>query len=152
MSDVTPTPEETVPAAPTPAVEPDAKGRFYATGRRKSSVARVWIKPGSGEILVNGLSPEDYFKRATATMIVRQPLDVTRQLGHLDIFATVNGGGLSGQAGALRLGIARALVQSNTEYRPLLRREGMLTRDARVVERKKYGQHKARKKHQFSKR
>ncbi|MCH8125844.1 30S ribosomal protein S9 [candidate division KSB1 bacterium] len=126
--------------------------RYYATGRRKESVARVWMTPGSGEFKINGRSLLDHFKRETLKMLIEQPFEITETSGQYDISATVNGGGLSGQAGALRLGISRALLQINDEMRPLLRKAGFLTRDPRMVERKKYGQPKARKRFQFSKR
>ena len=126
--------------------------RYYATGRRKESVARVWMTPGSGEFKINGRSLLDHFKRETLKMLIEQPFEITETSGQYDISATVNGGGLSGQAGALRLGISRALLQINDEMRPLLRKAGILTRDPRMVERNKYGQPKARKRFQFSKR
>lgn len=133
-------------------MEGKLEGKHYGTGRRKTSVARVWIAPGSGEISVNKRSPEDYFGRPSNTMTVRQPLDATRLLGRVDVKATVRGGGLTGQAGAIRLGMSRALASADEEYRIVLKKAGFLTRDARMVERKKYGLHKARKRHQFSKR
>ncbi len=126
--------------------------RFYATGRRKTSVARVWISPGKGEVSINGTSILDHFKRDTLRMDIEQPLEQADLLGKLDIFATIKGGGLSGQAGALRLGISRAMVAMDEDYRSPLRKAGFLTRDARMVERKKYGRAKARKRFQFSKR
>jgi small subunit ribosomal protein S9 len=126
--------------------------RFYATGRRKTSVARVWLSPGKGEVSVNGTSILSHFKRDTLRMDIEQPLEQADLLGKMDIFATVKGGGLSGQAGALRLGISRAMVVMDEDYRPQLRKAGFLTRDARMVERKKYGQPGARKSFQFSKR
>jgi len=125
---------------------------YYATGRRKESVARVWLSPGKGEIKVNGKSLLEYFKRETLKMLIEQPFEVTETLGQYDVNATVKGGGLSGQAGALRLGIARALTKVNEDLRVPLRRAGFLTRDPRMVERKKYGQPKARKRFQYSKR
>ncbi len=125
---------------------------YYATGRRKESVARVWLTPGKGDIKVNGKSLLDYFKRETLKMLIEQPFEVTETLGQYDVNATVKGGGLSGQAGALRLGIARALTKVNEDLRVPLRRAGFLTRDPRMVERKKYGQPKARKRFQYSKR
>ena len=124
----------------------------YATGRRKNSIARVYLKEGSGQIIVNGKECLDYFKRATLKMQIEQPLDVTSNLGKVDINAFVKGGGLSGQAGAVKHGISRALVDLNEELRSDLRVAGFLTRDSRMVERKKYGQKKARKRFQFSKR
>ncbi len=126
--------------------------RFYATGRRKKSIAKVWIQPGQGAITVNNKEMAEYFSRATAEMIVRQPLALTETLGSFDINATVLGGGLSGQAGALRLGISKALMFSNPDFRTPLKKAGFLTRDSRAVERKKYGRPGARKRFQFSKR
>jgi small subunit ribosomal protein S9 len=125
---------------------------YLATGRRKNSIARVRIKPGSGNIEVNKQSLLDYFKRETLKMIIEQPLDKTETLGKFDIVADVAGGGLTGQAGALRLGISRALLQHDEELRPILRANGFLTRDPREKERKKYGMAGARKRYQFSKR
>ena len=126
--------------------------RYYATGRRKEATAKVWIQSGEGTITVNGKPLTDYFGRKTADMVVHQPLVLTDNMKTLDIKATVLGGGLSGQAGALRLGIARALIVSNPELRPPLKKAGFLTRDPREVERKKYGRAGARKRFQFSKR
>ncbi|HOT97543.1 MAG TPA: 30S ribosomal protein S9 [bacterium] len=129
------------------------KGTYYnATGRRKNAIARVWLAPGAGTIEVNDKGLLDYFKRDTLRMIIEQPLEVTGNLGKWDIKAHVEGGGLTGQAGALLLGIARALVKANEDLRPQLRRNGFLTRDPRMVERKKYGRPGARKRFQFSKR
>ena len=129
------------------------KGNVYtATGRRKDAVARVRLMPGTGQFSVNNRELLDYFKRDTLKMIIEQPFAVTETLGNYDIKANVHGGGLTGQAGALLLGIARALVKANEELQPTLRRNGFLTRDPRMVERKKYGQPKARKHFQFSKR
>jgi small subunit ribosomal protein S9 len=125
---------------------------FDATGRRKCSVARVRMVPGTGKITVNDLGLLDYFKRDTLRMVIEQPLVVTETMGKYDIVANVNGGGLAGQAGALLLGIARALLKANEDFRASLRRGGFLTRDPRMVERKKYGQPGARKRFQFSKR
>ena len=125
---------------------------FYATGRRKRAIAKVWIEPGGGEITVNKKKLTDYFQRESSDMIVKQPLSITENLDNYNINATVRGGGLSGQAGALRLGIAKALAESNQNLRIPLKRVGFLTRDSRVVERKKYGQKGARKRFQFSKR
>lgn len=124
----------------------------YSTGRRKSSAARVFIRPGSGNITVNKRPLDQYFGRETARMIVRQPLQLTELENNFDIAVTVRGGGNSGQAGAIRHGITRALMEYDETLRPALRRAGLVTRDARVVERKKVGLHKARKKPQFSKR
>jgi small subunit ribosomal protein S9 len=125
---------------------------FDATGRRKCSIARVRLMPGTGKIVVNELSLPDYFKRDTLRMVIEQPLVMTDTMGKYDIVANVNGGGLAGQAGALLLGIARALLKANEDFRSALRRGGFLTRDPRMVERKKYGQPGARKRFQFSKR
>ena len=125
---------------------------FYATGRRKDAIARVYIKPGKGTIMVNDRELLEHFKRDTLLMIIEQPLVVTETLGKYDIKAHVNGGGLSGQAGALLLGIARALVKADEDLKSILRKNGFLTRDPRMVERKKYGQPGARKRFQFSKR
>jgi len=132
--------------------EKDALGRAYGTGRRKNSVARVWLKPGSGKITVNYKEIEKYFARDTHRMVLMQPLDSTKTIGQFDVMCTVKGGGLSGQAGAIRHGIARALDNFDPVLHTILKANGFLTRDPRVVERKKYGQHKARKSTQFSKR
>ena len=126
--------------------------KIYSTGRRKTSVARVWIKPGSGAIVVNGKPVADYFRRQTLVLIVKQPLETINASDSFDIFATVNGGGWSGQAGAVKLGIARCLQINDEKNTKPLRMEGFLTRDSRAVERKKYGRKKARKRFQFSKR
>ena len=130
----------------------DKLGRSYGTGRRKNSVARVWIKPGSGKVVVNHKEVEKYFARDTHRMVLMQPLDVTKTLGQFDIMCTVKGGGLSGQAGAIRHGLTRALDNFDPTLHSVLKSHGFLTRDPRVVERKKYGKHKARKSTQFSKR
>jgi len=129
-----------------------AETQYYGTGRRKSSTARVYMKQGSGKIVINKLTLEEYFGRETAHMILRQPLDVTNNNENFDITVTVKGGGDSGQAGAIRLGIARALLKFDESLRGELKKEGLLTRDARKVERKKVGLHKARRATQFSKR
>jgi len=126
--------------------------RYYATGRRKTSVARVWLKPGEGAVTINKRSIDDYLKRETAKMIIRQPLELTETLGKFDIYVNVRGGGISGQAGAIKHGISRALLAVNPDFRPLLKKSGFLTRDSRVKERKKYGQPGARKRFQYSKR
>ena len=126
--------------------------QFYATGRRKNSIARVRLFPGSGKIEVNKKSLIDFFKRETLKMIIEQPFDVTETIAKFDIIANVRGGGLSGQAGAVRLGISRALIQYDEELRPALKVNGFLTRDPREKERKKYGLAGARKRYQFSKR
>lgn len=128
------------------------KEGFYATGRRKESTARVWIKPGNGNMIINGRDMEDYFGRETSKMVINQPLQVLEQMGKIDMTVNVRGGGLSGQAGAIRHGLSRALCRLNPEYRPPLKKAGFLTRDARAVERKKYGRPGARKRFQFSKR
>ena len=130
----------------------DNKERSYATGKRKNSIARVWLKKGEGNISINGKSLKDYFSRPVLQMIVNQPLEVIQSIGGYDIMATVKGGGLSGQAGALRHGISKALIIYDTGYRPTLKKVGFLTRDSRVVERKKPGLAKARRSYQFSKR
>jgi small subunit ribosomal protein S9 len=130
----------------------DKQGRAYATGRRKDAVARVWLKPGSGKIIVNGRDQEVYFARPTLRLIINQVFDVTERRGQYDVIATVKGGGLSGQAGAVRHGISTALTRYEPALRTTVKREGFLTRDPRVVERKKYGKAKARRSFQFSKR
>jgi small subunit ribosomal protein S9 len=124
----------------------------YGTGRRKSAAARVFLRPGKGAISINGRPLDQYFGRATARMIVQQPLVLTENLGRYDIYCTVAGGGMSGQAGAIRHGITRALVEANAELKPQLRAAGYVTRDAREVERKKIGLHGARRATQYSKR
>ena len=129
-----------------------AAEQYYATGRRKSSTARVFIKPGTGNITINTRSLDDYFGRETSRMVVRQPLELVDMLGSLDLKITVRCGGNNGQAGAIRHGISRALVEYNSELKSELRKAGFITRDARAVERKKIGLHKARKRPQFSKR
>ncbi len=125
---------------------------YYATGRRKSSVARVFLKPGTGNVTINTRTIEDYFGRETSRMVVRQPLELVDMLDKVDLKITVRGGGNNGQAGAIRHGISRALVEYDSELKPELRKAGFITRDARSVERKKVGLHKARKRPQFSKR
>ena len=129
-----------------------AENQYYGTGRRKSSTARVFIKAGSGKIVINQRSLEQYFGRPTARMVVRQPLELVEMTDKLDMFITVAGGGISGQAGAIRHGITRALMEYDESLRPILRKAGFVTRDARKVERKKVGLHKARKRPQYSKR
>ena len=140
------------PDAPVHVQKLDAQGRAYATGKRKDAVARVWLKPGSGKIIVNGRDQEVYFARPTLRLIINQVFDVTERRGQYDVIATVKGGGLSGQAGAVRHGLAKALTYYEPELRGPLKKEGFLTRDPRVVERKKYGKKKARRSFQFSKR
>jgi small subunit ribosomal protein S9 len=140
------------PAAPVHVKKVDAQGRSYATGKRKNAVARVWVKPGSGKITVNGKPYLDYFARPVLQMILQQPIVAAARDGQFDIDATVAGGGLSGQAGAVRHGISKALTYFEPGLRPVLKKGGFLTRDSRVVERKKYGKAKARKSFQFSKR
>jgi small subunit ribosomal protein S9 len=149
-------------AAPAPVVkstvavlrerEIDAQGRSYATGRRKDAVARVWLKPGTGRIIVNGRDQTAYFARPTLRLVINQPFAVADRTEQFDVIATVKGGGLSGQAGAVKHGIAQALSKYEPTLRPLVKAAGFLTRDSRSVERKKYGRAKARKSFQFSKR
>jgi small subunit ribosomal protein S9 len=130
----------------------DAHGRAYATGKRKNAVARVWVRPGHGKITINDRDHETYFARPVLQMILKQPLITANRASQYDIVATVSGGGLSGQAGAVRHGLSKALTYYEPELRPVLKKEGFLTRDPRVVERKKYGKAKARRSFQFSKR
>ncbi len=130
----------------------DNKGRSYATGKRKNSIARVWLKKGDGKISINGKSIDKYFSRPVLKMIVNQPIEVIQSIGSFDVTATVKGGGLSGQAGALRHGISKALSLYDVGFRPALKKIGFITRDPRVVERKKSGLAKARRSYQFSKR
>ena len=130
----------------------DEHGRAYATGKRKDAVARVWVKPGAGRVTVNGKTMDEYFARPVLQMILRQPFQITGVSGQFDVQATVKGGGLSGQAGAVRHGISEALQRYEPSHRPVLKAAGFLTRDSRVVERKKYGRRKARRSFQFSKR
>jgi small subunit ribosomal protein S9 len=132
--------------------EIDAQGRAYATGRRKDAVARVWVKPGTGKITINGRDQETYFARPTLRLVINQPFTITDRTGQFDVIATVRGGGLSGQAGAVKHGIAQALTKYEPELRGTVKAAGFLTRDSRVVERKKYGKAKARRSFQFSKR
>jgi small subunit ribosomal protein S9 len=143
-----------VPATAAAPVEPmrDAWGRSYATGRRKNAIARVWIKPGSGKITVNGRDVAAFFARPVLRMVINQPFVVTNRVAQYDVISTVTGGGLSGQAGALRHGISWALSRFEPNLRGALKSGGFLTRDPRVVERKKYGRRKARRSFQFSKR
>ena len=130
----------------------DAKGRSYATGKRKNAVARVWIKPGCGKVLVNGIDQEKYFKRDASRMSINQPFVATARVDQYDVLCTVRGGGLSGQAGAIRHGISKALENYEPELRQILKMGGFLTRDARVVERKMYGHYKSRRRFQYGKR
>ncbi len=141
-----------VDGAPVHVQKLDAQGRAYATGKRKDAIARVWIKPGPGRIQINGRDFETYFARPVLRMLLQQPLVLADRVGQYDIFCSVAGGGLSGQAGAVRHGLAKALTHYEPELRPVLKKQGFLTRDARVVERKKYGRRKARRSFQFSKR
>ena len=140
------------PAAPLREQELDAHGRAYATGRRKDAVARVWLKPGTGKVTVNGRDQQVYFARPTLRLIIDQPFQIADRAGHYDVVATVKGGGLSGQAGAVKHGIAQALAKFEPALRTTVKAAGFLTRDSRVVERKKYGRAKARRSFQFSKR
>ena len=153
--------EETSEAAPPPPPAQEAPvreqqldkhGRAYATGRRKDAIARIWLKPGSGVITVNGREQEVYFARPSLRLVINQPFDVADRKGQYDVVATVKGGGLSGQAGAVKHGIAQALSRYEPELRTAVKQAGFLTRDPRVVERKKYGRAKARRSFQFSKR
>ncbi len=125
---------------------------FYGTGKRKSSIARVWLKPGTGVITVNNKTLDDYFGRETSKMIVRQPLELTENVGKFDIYVTVQGGGDSGQAGAIKHGITKALIEVDAELRGALKKAGFITRDSRIKERKKYGKAAARRSFQYSKR
>jgi small subunit ribosomal protein S9 len=140
------------PPVPLREREVDAQGRSYATGRRKDAVARVWIKPGSGKITVNGRDQEVYFARPTLRLVINQPFQVADRSGQYDVVCTVKGGGLSGQAGAVKHGISQALTKFEPALRSAVKAAGFLTRDPRVVERKKYGRAKARRSFQFSKR
>ena len=140
------------PEAPKYVKKVDKQGRAYATGKRKDAVARVWIKPGGGKVTVNTREVEVYFARPVLRMMIQQPLVAAARAGQYDVICTVNGGGLSGQAGAVRHGISKALTNFEPELRGVLKKGGFLTRDSRTVERKKYGRAKARKSFQFSKR
>lgn len=142
--------QEAEPEAPKQKL--DDQGRAYATGKRKNAVARVWLKPGSGKIEVNGRESPVYFARPVLRMMMNQPFEVSNRIGQYDVVCTVIGGGLSGQAGAVRHGISKALTYYEPDLRPVLKSGGFLTRDSRVVERKKYGKAKARRSFQFSKR
>ena len=145
-------PVRTAPPMPLREKEIDAQGRSYATGRRKNAVARVWIKPGNGKITVNGRDQEVYFARPTLRLVINQPFGIADRSGQYDVVCTVKGGGLSGQAGAVKHGIAQALTRFEPVLRAAVKAAGFLTRDSRIVERKKYGKAKARKSFQFSKR
>jgi len=147
-----PTPSASEPEAIVREQQLDEQGRSYATGKRKNAVARVWIKPGPGKIVVNGREVETYFARPVLRMMINQPFAVADREGQYDVLCTVKGGGLSGQAGAVRHGISKALTLYEPALRAVLKKEGFLTRDSRTVERKKYGRRKARRSFQFSKR
>jgi small subunit ribosomal protein S9 len=140
------------PEAPKHVQKLDKLGRAYATGKRKNAVARVWIKPGTGKITVNGRTSEVYFARPVLRLILNQPLQLANRVGQYDVMVNVVGGGLSGQAGAVRHGLSKALTYYEPDLRGVLKKEGLLTRDSRIVERKKYGRAKARRSFQFSKR
>ena len=129
-----------------------AEKSFYSTGKRKTSIARVWLTPGAGEFQINNKTIDEYFKRETSKMIIRQPFELTDTLEKYDVFATVKGGGTSGQAGAIKHGITKALLELNDTFRPVLKKAGFITRDSRIKERKKYGQKGARARFQYSKR
>lgn len=144
--------EVSAPEAPVYVQKLDEHNRAYATGKRKDAVARVWIKPGSGRITINGREFEKYFARPVLRLVLLQPVVAAERVDQYDVVATVSGGGLSGQAGAVRHGISKALVAYEPDLRPVLKKGGFLTRDSRVVERKKYGKAKARRSFQFSKR
>jgi small subunit ribosomal protein S9 len=141
-----------VPEAPKYVQKLDKQGRAYATGKRKNAVARVWIKPGGGKVTINAKPVETFFARPVLRMLIQQPLVAANRQGQYDVVCTVSGGGLSGQAGAVRHGISKALTHYEPDLRAVLKRNGFLTRDPRVVERKKYGRAKARRSFQFSKR
>jgi small subunit ribosomal protein S9 len=141
-----------VPETPRYVQKLDKQGRAYATGKRKNAVARVWLKPGGGHVMVNERPVETFFARPVLRMLIQQPLVAANRQGQYDVICTVSGGGLSGQAGAVRHGISKALTSFEPDLRPVLKRGGFLTRDPRVVERKKYGRAKARRSFQFSKR
>lgn len=144
--------EPTAPTMPLREQELDQYGRAYATGRRKDAVARVWLKPGTGKIIINGRDQAVYFARPTLRLVINQPFTITERAGQYDIVATVKGGGLSGQAGAVKHGISQAITKYEPALRATVKAAGFLTRDSRVVERKKYGKAKARRSFQFSKR
>ena len=140
------------PDAPKYVKKVDKQGRAYATGKRKNAVARVWVKPGKGNITINGKTSDAYFARPVLRMMINQPFKITEREGEFDVIVTVTGSGLSGQAGAVRHGISKALADYEPALRPALKHAGFMTRDSRVVERKKYGRKKARRSFQFSKR
>jgi small subunit ribosomal protein S9 len=140
------------PEAPKHVQKLDKQGRAYATGKRKNAVARVWLKPGSGKVVINEKTIETYFARPVLRMLIQQPFAISNRAGQYDVNCTVSGGGLSGQAGALRHGISKALTFYEPDLRGVLKKGGFMTRDSRVVERKKYGRKKARRSFQFSKR
>jgi small subunit ribosomal protein S9 len=140
------------PQAPIYVQKLDKQGRAYATGKRKNAVARVWVKLGSGKVVINDRTVETYFARPVLRMMIQQPLVAASRQGQFDVVCTVSGGGLSGQAGAVRHGLSKAIMRHEPDLRPALKRGGFLTRDSRVVERKKYGKAKARRSFQFSKR
>jgi len=144
--------ESSNPPPPLREQELDAYGRAYATGKRKNAIARVWLKPGTGKIIVNGKDQTEYFARPTLRLVINQPFDIAERRDQYDVMATVVGGGLSGQAGAVKHGIAQALTRYEPALRTVVKQAGFLTRDPRVVERKKYGRAKARRSFQFSKR
>jgi small subunit ribosomal protein S9 len=150
LSEAKPAEPQAAPEAAKPKL--DAQGRAYATGKRKNAVARVWLKPGTGKITVNGRDSPVYFARPVLRMLISQPFAVSNRVNQYDVICSVVGGGLSGQAGALRHGISKALTFYEPGLRPVLKQQGFLTRDSRVVERKKYGRAKARRSFQFSKR
>jgi len=152
VADETPAAPPPAEAAPLREQQLDKYGRAYATGRRKDAVARVWLKPGSGKIVVNGREQEVYFARPTLRLVINQPFDIADRRDQYDVEVTVKGGGLSGQAGAVKHGIAQALSRYEPALRTVVKQAGFLTRDPRVVERKKYGRAKARRSFQFSKR
>jgi small subunit ribosomal protein S9 len=152
LSDLSTLKPAAAPEAPKYVQKLDKQGRSYATGKRKDAVARVWVKLGSGKITVNNRPVEAYFARPVLRMMIQQPLAVSNRQGQYDVVCTVSGGGLSGQAGAVRHGLSIALMRHDPELRGVLKRGGFLTRDSRVVERKKYGRAKARRSFQFSKR
>jgi small subunit ribosomal protein S9 len=152
VAEAPPAPPPVQEAAPLREQQLDKQGRAYATGRRKDAIARVWLKPGSGKIVINGREQEIYFARPTLRLVINQPFGVAGREGAYDVVATVVGGGLSGQAGAVKHGIAQALTRFEPALRGVVKQAGFLTRDPRVVERKKYGRAKARRSFQFSKR